>query len=125
MAKSERYTTQQIIDALHEADGYVAKTASILHCNPSTVYNYSKRYPSVAAAWEDIREARHDHVENALMKLIDSGNATAIIFYLKTQCKSRGYIERQQIEHSGGVDVAGLSDEELRSIIAGKGRGGA
>lgn len=107
MAKKNAYTTQQVIDALQDAKGYVSKTASLLHCTPQTVYNYAERYPTVRQAWDDIREERHDFVENALAKRINEGSDTAIIFYLKTQCKARGYIERSQIEHSGpeGGDI--------------------
>jgi hypothetical protein len=32
-----------------------------------------------------------------MMNLIDAENVAAIIFYLKTQCKDRGYVERQEI----------------------------
>lgn len=99
MAKKEQYTAQQVIDALHEAKGYVSKAASILQCEPQTVYNYRDRYVSVAKAWNAIREARHDSVESALAGRIAAGDTTAIIFYLKTQCKERGYTER--FEHAG------------------------
>ena len=100
MAKKQRYTAQQVIDALQDAKGYVSKAASFLRCAPTTVYEYAKRYPTVQQAWDDIREERHDFVENALAKRINEGSDTAIIFYLKTQCKARGYIERQQIEQT-------------------------
>ena len=39
------------------------------------------------------------------MNRIKSDDTTAMIFYLKTQGKERGYIERQEVEHSGAVDV--------------------
>ena len=100
MSKGEALTAQQVIDALKDANGYVSKTASLLRCTPKTVYNYASRYPTVQSAWDDIREERHDFVENALAKRINDGSDTAIIFYLKTQCKSRGYIEKSQIEQT-------------------------
>ena len=34
------------------------------------------------------------------MKLIRAGNLTAIIFFLKTQGKSRGYSERSEFGHA-------------------------
>ena len=105
MAKKNGFTATQVIQALEDADGYVSKAASLLRCSPRTVYNYRDRFVTVAEAWEAIREKRHDFVENALHKQIQNGNVTAIIFYLKTQAKSRGYIERQEIEHDGGLDV--------------------
>ena len=105
MAKKNGYTAAQVIQALEDADGYVSKAASLLRCSPRTVYNYRDRFVTVAEAWEAIRERRHDFVENALHKQIKDGNITAIIFYLKTQAKSRGYIERQEIDHGGKMNV--------------------
>jgi hypothetical protein len=102
MAKKNGYTAQQVIKAIEDADGYVSKAASILKCSPRTVYNYRDKFPTVAEAWEAIREKRHDYVENALHKLIREGNVTAIIFYLKTQAKDRGYVERQELTGAGG-----------------------
>ena len=102
MAKKNGYTAQQIIDALNDADGYVSKTASLLKCTPRTVYNYRDKFPTVAEAWEAIREKRHDYVENALHLQIRDGNITAIIFYLKTQAKDRGYVERQEFTGKSG-----------------------
>ena len=87
----------------------------MLGCEPRTVYNYIDNYPSVKEARESVREKRHDYVENALMNRIDIGDTTAIIFYLKTQCKARGYVERQEIDLN--VDFTRLSDEDLQRII--------
>ena len=102
MAKKSAHTTAEIIAALNTGNGYVSKVASILKVSPRTVYNYRDKYPSVADAWEAIRESRHDFVENALHKAISEGNVTAIIFYLKTQAKERGYVERQEITGKDG-----------------------
>ena len=111
----KRYTAKQVIDALQEAKGYVSKAAGILQCDPRTVYNYRDEYSTVADAWDAIREARHDSVESALAGRISAGDTTAIIFYLKTQCKRRGYSERNEIV----LDVRQLpemSDDEIRRM---------
>ena len=49
---------------------------------------------------EDLKETEIDTVESELHKLIKSGNPVAIIFYLKTKGKSRGYIEKQELEYT-------------------------
>jgi predicted transcriptional regulator len=100
MAKP-RYKAQQVIDAITEAKGFVSDAASILGCSRTTVHDYINKYSTVADALDDVREQRHDRVENKLLDAIDQGNIAAIIFYLKTQCKDRGYVERTQQEITG------------------------
>jgi hypothetical protein len=94
-----RYSAQQVADAIREARGFVTVAAEKLGCHRATVQRYINDYATVKEAVEDSREKRHDYVENKLMSAINDGNVTAIIFYLKTQCKDRGYVERT--EHTG------------------------
>ena len=105
MAKKNGYTADQVIKALQDAAGYVSKAASILGCSSQTVYNYKNKFVTVADAWDAIREARHDFVENKLHEQISKGNVTAIIFYLKTQAKQRGYVERQEVTGADGQPI--------------------
>lgn len=102
---TERLTTDQVIEALRQSEGYVAQAASLLGVTVQTVYNYRDRYASVAEAFSETREKRHDHVESKLMKAIDNGNIAAIIFYLKTQAKNRGWVERQELTGKDGGPV--------------------
>ena len=98
MAKKEAYKVQEVIDALIKGDGYVSQAAAILGCHVTTVYMYAKRHPTVQTTWDDIKEKRHDFVENKIMVGIKNDNATLMIFYAKTQMKERGYVERQEID---------------------------
>ena len=99
--KRARYTIEDVVDALEKTQGYVSKAADVLGCTTQTLYNYRDRHEDVAQAWIDIKERRHDFVEDALMRRIKESDTTAIIFYLKTQGKARGYVERVEQEHSG------------------------
>ena len=94
-----RYSAQQVADAIRVARGFVTVAAEKLGCHRATVQRYINDYATVQDALTDAREKRHDFVENKLMSAINDGNMTAIIFYLKTQCKTRGYVER--VEHTG------------------------
>jgi len=57
------------------------------------VYTEREQNEDFKEAMDDIREKSIDIAENALLKAIDQGNITAIIFFLKTQAKHRGYVE--------------------------------
>lgn len=103
--RGQVYTATQVVEAIKKARGYVSKAADILGCDARTVYNYAERYPSVQEAINHVRETRHDYVESALMKRIKAQDTTAIIFYLKTQAKQRGYVERQEVTGSDGADI--------------------
>jgi len=111
-------------DAITEAKGFITVTAARLGCSRRTVDNYVKDYPTVREALEDARESRHDFVESRLMAAINKDNITAIIFYLKTQCKARGYVERVQQELTGKdggaieVETIELTDDERAARVA-------
>jgi predicted transcriptional regulator len=99
VAQPEKFTAEQIANALIEAKGFVSVAAKNLGCAPNTIRNYIKRYATCSQAVTDTREEMKDFAESKLFIEIKNGNITAIIFYLKTQAKDRGYVERQ--EHSG------------------------
>ena len=67
-------------------------------------YRLREQYATVAEALDDERESLKDLAESKLVQNIKAGDNTAIIFYLKTQAKERGYTERidfrvqQQVE---------------------------
>jgi len=56
--------------------------------------------------FEEIQEAQTDFAESKLFELIKQGNLGAIIFYLKTRAKNRGYTEK-----------AGETGQQVRLVI--------
>lgn len=99
MAGKERYTVAQVIDALRKTKGMKGPAARILDCSWTAVDGYEKRHPSVQQVIREERESMTDVAELSLARAIQNGEAWAVCFYLKTQGKERGYVERQ--EHSG------------------------
>jgi hypothetical protein len=103
------------ISAIKGSRGFVSVIASRLGVTRQTVYNLRDRYPTVAEALQDERESNKDWAESKLFKRMDKDDTTAIIFYLKTQAKDRGYIERQEI---GGLDGKEIAIKVIRDDSA-------
>ena len=96
--KSKKFTDRQLkfLKALDEAGGNI--TAACMKCgihSRQTVYNWMKD-DEFKSEVDAINEASIDYVESKLMSAIRADNVTAIIFYLKTKGKKRGYIETQE-----------------------------
>ena len=102
MANKDKYTVSQIKDALEKAGGFMSVTAEMLGCTRKTIYNYLDRYPELKEVCEDIREKYLDMGESELLKKIKKGSTPELIFFLKTRGKSRGYVEKQELDISSG-----------------------
>ena len=96
-----------MITALKAASGMVYVAARKLGCSHTTIYTYAKRYPSVQDAINEERGYFVDTCEIALQRAVLAGEGWAVCFALKTLGKDRGYVEKQQIEHSGGDSLFG------------------
>ena len=91
MAK-ERYTTGEVIDALEDARGVKAHAARILKCERHTVDNYIDRHPTVARAYQNLRETMVDMAEHRLMLRLNAGDWAAVKYVLSTLGRRRGYV---------------------------------
>lgn len=92
-----RLTDEQIAHALRMQRGNISATAEALGVTRWTIYTRIKDNAALGAICTDARESLIDVAESALLKLINEGNVAAIIFALKTQGKSRGYVERMEM----------------------------
>lgn len=116
---TEKFTAEQVAEAVKKSKGILSAAAQSLGCARGTVQNYISRYATVKAAYDEANETTIDFVESRLLKNIDSGDTTAMIFYLKTKAKHRGFVERQEIK-SYNIDLSELSDEQLDRLDAGE-----
>jgi hypothetical protein len=96
-----KVTAKQCAKAIREQKGFITQAAKSLGITRSHLHTLINRHPTIKEALNDAREEMKDFAESKLYQGINDGNPTLIIFYLKTQGKDRGYIERQEIDHSG------------------------
>jgi len=108
---------EKIEQALLRCRGNITAAAAALKTARKTIHLRINQSPRLQAVLEDCREARLDNAESALDKAVDAGEGWATCFLLKTLGKSRGYVERQEVEHQGGLRVEVV--EELADGDAG------
>ena len=84
----------RFLDNLKAAGGIIYVACENTGINRSTYYKWRKEDPEFATAADEVQEAQIDFVESKLMGLINAGDTTATIFYLKTKGKKRGYSEK-------------------------------
>lgn len=132
-----------MIEALKKSLGIVSTACETCDISRQTHYRWLTEDENYKEQVEDISEAAIDFVESKLYEKIEgiqmgkqvdghtvvydlAPSDTAIIFYLKTKAKKRGYIERTEtdnktdisakIEHT--IDHSKLSDAALREIAS-------
>jgi len=87
-----------IVDAMIQSLGNVSEVCNKLNISRTTFYNYYNNDLEFKEQIDDIKNIALDFVESKLIGKIKEGDIVAILFYLKTQGKKRGYIERVENE---------------------------
>tara|TARA_R100001460_G_scaffold1564_2_gene5837 strand:+ start:1212 stop:1556 length:345 start_codon:yes stop_codon:yes gene_type:complete len=86
-----------MLASLEKNLGVVTSACKAVGISRQTHYNWLKNDTEYKEQVEDIENVALDYAESKLHNQITKENATAIIFYLKTKGKKRGYVERQEI----------------------------
>jgi len=105
-------------EALNVNLGIVSMACRQVGISRDTHYRWLKEDPKYKKYLEDAHFNQKDFGEHALMKLVREGNASAVLFFNKTINKDRGYIEKQEIEHStSGVKIEVSIPEEIKELF--------
>lgn len=104
---------KEILEELEKHNGIVTSACASIGLARSTFYKWKEDDEEFAKAVDELQEVAIDFVESKLMEKIKGVNVqgkedvyfqppsdTAIIFYLKTKGKKRGYVEKQEIDHT-------------------------
>ena len=101
MKKPDRSVIEK---AIVKGFGNLSTASKSLAVERATLYKWIEQ-EGLEEAVQEGRNKRLDFAESMLDKGMLEGNMTAVIFYLKTQGKSRGYVERQEITGADGKKV--------------------
>lgn len=107
---------EKVVEAFESSAGNMSLTAKKLNINRRTLQRWREKFPDLNSKMKDIEEGLIDLCETKLMQAINEGNLTAILFFLKTKGKSRGYIEGQFITGSINTNKS-MSQEEAIDFI--------
>ena len=117
-ATNSDITKKAMLKALEKSLGIVSTACDKVGISRQTHYRWLSEDPDYKQQVEDIAEIAIDFAESKLHEKINgvtmgknvdgetviyetSPSDTAIIFFLKTKAKKRGYVERQEVENSG------------------------
>ncbi len=92
-----------ILAAIKSSGAIMSTIASRLQVDWHTAKKYCNEYEETKQALKDETEKTIDMAESALLESIKGGDVQAAKWYLSTKGKSRGYSEKHEIEHSGGI----------------------
>lgn len=103
-------TKKALIEAMQKSLGVVTQACKTVGVTRTTFYEYYNNDPEFKKACDDVNDIAIDFVESKLFKQIENGDTTAMLFYLKTKAKHRGYI--QTIENiNKNINIDDVLDE--------------
>ena len=107
-----------MITALEKSLGIVTTACKSVGISRQTHYEWLRTDEDYKKEVDDIENIALDFGESQLFVGMKEKNMTAVIFYLKTKGKKRGYVERQEFEViDNDIDFSNISDEDLQNFI--------
>ena len=96
MNKSEHLKKEILLKAIEKSLGIISTACEAVGVSRTTYYKYYNEDRDFKQSVDSISDITLDFAESKLFELIKEKNVTAIIFYLKTKGKKRGYVEKLQ-----------------------------
>lgn len=99
------YRAQQFIEAIPGTGGIISAIARNVGCEWHTARDAIDRFPTVRKAYDDECEVVTDVAESTLIRAIRDGDVGAAKWWLTRKGKERGFVERQEFEQIGNVEI--------------------
>lgn len=99
-SKDMKKDKAKFLENFRQGRGIVSYACEKTGISRATYYNWINGDEDFKKACEDINESVIDVVESKLLSQINDDNLTAIIFFLKTKGKKRGYVEKVESDVS-------------------------
>jgi hypothetical protein len=109
---STKKKKELLLIALEKSLGVITTAIKSVGINRGTYYLWINNDEEFKKAVDELPDIALDFAESKLHSLIQDKNPTAIIFFLKTKGKHRGYVEKQEIEHQGRQISVSFDNED-------------
>lgn len=108
---------KQLIEAMKKFHGIVTKACEAVGISRNQFYQYYNNDSAFKAEIDSMDEINLDTVEDKLFQNIIDRDRASIFFYLKYKGRKRGYVDSQDLNISGGLDINlknmfGFEDDE-------------
>ena len=110
IARETQEKKVQVLKIFEKKLANVSQTCEAAKIGRRTFYYWRENDKDFDAACKDIEDALIDFTESKLIERINDSDLTAIIFYLKTKGKDRGYVERTENNVSMGPFIDAMKD---------------
>ena len=118
MSIENKFTREQVIEALKATGGFITHAADELGCSYRTIENYIKKDPTIAVENAQIKEHRLDIAESVVITTMEGSDSKEALdaskFYLRYKGPERGYIKATKIEISEDLSEM-MKDAEERT----------
>ena len=116
MGRPSKHTAAEVVEAIKGSGGIKVAIAQKLGVARDAVDRYLAKYESARIAYENELEVIGDIAESVvIMNIRDQRNIETAKWYIKMKLARRGYVEKQQIEHSGATEIILKWDEDADS----------
>ena len=116
MARQSR-TVEQCAEAIRNAGGFITVAAKQLNMSHPALSKRVKQSERLQQVLNETKEQYLDLAESQLIKAVKDRESWAICFYLKCKGKKRGYVEKQELDHSSSD---GSMSPQRIEIVPGK-----
>ena len=125
MSGKDKISSRSVVDmctAVIMAKGSLVRAAEALQISRFSLDYNKKRHPAIEEAYKHGKEIRLDLWEDELdYQILEKHEFVPLMFALKTQGKSRGYIENQVVYKHITMDVLQTyTDDQIKRLAAGE-----
>lgn len=106
----------EFLKAMKESLGIITSACQSVGVSRTLYYTWRRTDEDFASKVDEIKQEQIDFVEGQLLTKIQDGDTTAIIFYLKTIGKVRGYTEKNMPDPN--KQEQGMDMDEQKRVVA-------